>query len=313
MAKILVTPRSLTADGGGDPELVPLTEHGYQLVFAPSGVQPTESQLLDLLPGCVGYLAGVETISARVIDSASDLKVISRNGTGVDSIDLAACERRGIRVLRAEGANARGVAELTIGLLLDLARKISLSDAALASGEWTRHKGIEIEDKLLGVVGCGKVGKLVAQLALGIGMRVLGFDLYPDRGFSPSPHFRFAPFDELLREAHAVTLHCPPLPEGKPLLDAGAIATMRPGALLINTARAELVDERAVLDALDSGKLGGFATDVHRVEPPGKVPLTVREGVLSTPPIGGYTGQSVERATRVAVENLLTALAEAGV
>jgi len=310
MAKILVTPRSLTS--GGDPALALLKEHGHELVFSPSGVQPTERQLLELLPGCVGYLAGVETISARVIDAAGDLKVISRNGTGVDAIDLAACARRGIRVLRAEGANARGVAELTIGLLLDLARRISLSDAVVESGGWKRYKGFEVEGKVLGIVGCGKVGKLVAQLAIGMGMRVVGFDPYPDRDFHPGPSFRFALLEELFRESHAVTLHCPPLPEGRPLIDAGAIGMMRPGALLINAARAELVDEQTVLDALDAGRLGGFATDVHRVEPPGKSELIAREGVLATPHIGGYTGQSVERATRVAVDNLLAALAEAG-
>jgi len=310
MAKILVTPRSLTA--GGDPALGLLEEQGYELVFSPPGIQPTESQLVELLPGCVGYLAGVETISARVIDAANDLKAISRNGTGVDAIDLDACTRRGIRVVRAEGANARGVAELTIGLLLDLARRITLSDGSLDSGEWRRHKGSEIEGKVLGVVGCGRVGKLVAQLAIGMEMRVVGYDLYPDRAFDPGPRFRFVPLDELLREADMVTLHCPPPPDGGPLIDAGALGALRPGALLVNTARAELVDEQAVLDALNAGKLGGFATDVHRVEPPGKSPLIGSEDVVATPHVGGYTRESVERVARVAVDNLLAALAEAG-
>ncbi len=274
--------------------------------------QPSESRLLELLPGCVGYLAGVETISARVIDGASDLKVISRNGTGVDSIDLAACERRGIRVVKAEGANARGVVELTMALLLDLARRVSPSDAALGSGAWEPRMGFELEEKVLGIVGCGKIGQLVARMAIAMGMGVLAFDLYPDRSLGSLPGFRFAPLEELLREAAAVTLHCPPPGDGKPLIDAKAIAGMRRGAILVNTARAELVDEEAALRALGEGQLGGFATDVHRIEPPGRTVLLASDKVVATPHIGGYTEESVERAIKAAVDNLLSALQEAG-
>ena len=144
MAKILITPRSLTKDG--DPSLDLLEHAGFELVFCTPGKAPDESELLRLVPGCIGWLAGVEKISDAVLAKAKELKAISRNGTGVDSIDLAACERRGIAVLRADGANARGVAELTLALMLSLLRAVPESDARMKAGAWERRQGVELEE-----------------------------------------------------------------------------------------------------------------------------------------------------------------------
>ncbi len=307
MGKILVTPRSLTK--GGDPALEMLREAGHQVVFSSPGKQPDEEDLLALVPGCIGWLAGVEKITDRVLAAAGQLKAISRNGTGVDAIDLAACERRGITVLRAEGANARGVAELALALLLSLARSLPFGDARLKAGAWERRLGMELEGKTLGLVGCGRIGKLVARFALGMDMKVTAFDAYPDRSFSPGQGFRFAPLPEVLAGSQAVSLHCPHTPGEKPVIDRAAIARMGKGTLLVNTARAGLVDEAAVLEALNSGKLGGYGVDVFETEPPAASPLLSHERVILSAHVGGYTAESVARATRVAVENLLAALA----
>src|SRR4030042_2818838 len=142
MAKILITPRSLTQKG--HPELDKLKKAGYELIFSTPGVQPDENELLKLLPDCIGMLAGVEKISAKVLESAKNLKAISRNGTGVDSIDLKAAERLKIKILRAEGANAQGVAELAIGLMLAMIRALPYHSTQLKSGSWKRKNGIEI-------------------------------------------------------------------------------------------------------------------------------------------------------------------------
>src|SRR4030042_4101923 len=150
MAKILITPRSLTQKG--HPELDKLKKAGYELIFSTPGVQPDENELLKLLPDCIGMLAGVEKISAKVLESAKNLKAISRNGTGVDSIDLKAAERLNIKILRAEGANARGVVELTIGLLFSLIRAIPFSSTEMKLGKWSRKQGIEIEGRTLGII-----------------------------------------------------------------------------------------------------------------------------------------------------------------
>lgn len=307
MGKILVTPRSLTKDG--DPALELLRQAGHEVLFCTPGKQPDEEELLRLAPGCLGWLAGVEKITPRVLEAARGLKAISRNGTGVDNVDLAACQRLGIAVLRAEGANARGVAELAFGLLLALARSLPFGDAALKAGRWERRQGMELEGKTLGLVGCGKIGKLVARFALSLDMGVVAYDAYPDRSFQPGPGFRFAPLPEVLGSSHAVSLHCPHKSGEPPVIDAVALAMMRRGSFLVNTARAGLVDADAVRKALDDGKLGGYGVDVFDKEPPGPGPLIGHDRVILSAHIGGYTAESVARATRVAVENLLAALA----
>ncbi len=306
MEKILITPRSLTREG--DPSLGLLKEAGYELVPCTPGKVPDDVELGRLLPGCVGWLAGVEKITDAVLALAPDLRVISRNGTGVDSIDLAACEKRGIRVLRAQGANARGVAELAIGLLFSLARAIPSGDVRMKAGGWERRLGSELEGKTLGIVGCGKIGKLVARFSLAMDMNVVAFDAFPDAGFAASASFRFAPIGELLESADALSLHCPHTPGEKPLIDRQAIMRMKKGAFLINTARAGLVDDTAILEALREGRLAGYAVDVYDTEPPGASPLLSHERVIASPHAGGYTVESVSRATRAAVENLLEAL-----
>ena len=271
------------------------------------GKSPSEDELMRLLPGCVGWLAGVEKITDQVLAQAADLRAISRNGTGVDSIDLAACARRGIPVLRAEGANARGVAELTLAFMLCLLRSIPWGDAKMKAGAWERRQGAELEGRTLGVIGTGRIGKLVTRFALAMDMKVIGHDAYPDPSFAP-PGFSYARREDLLAKADIVSLHCPHTPGEKPLIDRQALALMKKDARLINTARAGLVDDEAVREALEGGKLAGYAVDAYDKEPPDPSPLLAHERVISTAHIGAYTGESVSKATRAAVENLLAAL-----
>jgi D-3-phosphoglycerate dehydrogenase len=303
MNKILVTPRSLTA--GGHPALERLAAAGYEVVLGPAGKMPTAADLVPLLPGCVGWLAGVEKITADVLAAAADLRVIARNGTGVDTIDLDAARRQGIEVRRADGANARGVAELAIGLVLALARSIPLSDARIKAGGWERRKGVELEGKTLGIVGCGKIGRIVAGLATGLGMRVVGHDPFAkDSGDLP-----LVPLDELVAASDVITLHCPPPADGRPLLDARRLALARPGVLIVNTARHELVDNPALMAAIDAGRVGGAALDVFDAEPPLDRAHLADGRIIATPHIGGFTDESVDRAVDVAVDNLLEVLA----
>ncbi len=303
MARVLVTPRSVTK--GGHPALARIEAAGHEVVFCTPGQQPDEAELLRLLPGCEGYLAGVEPITARVLEAAAGLRVVSRNGTGIDNIDLAAAERLGISVCRAEGANARGVAELTLGLILALARSIPFSDAALKKGGWERRKGIELIGRRLGVVGCGRIGRTVAEFGLALGMEVVAYDVCPPPSLMP-PGFRYASLDEVLAQADVLTLHCPPL--GRPLIDADALGRMKPGVLIVNTARHELIDADALLAALERGTVAGAAIDVYAKEPPGCDPLASHPRVIATPHIGGFTEESVDRAVDTAVENLLAFL-----
>lgn len=306
MSRVLVTPRSLTA-GGLDavPELEPLREAGFELVSGPPGRVPTEAELLGLVPGCTGWLAGVEAVTARVLDAGSRLRVISRNGAGTDAIDLAAARRAGVRVERAPGANAQGVAELTLALALAALRHVPWSAVALRAGAWERHLGRELADCTVGVVGLGAVGARVAGAFAVLGADVHGYD----PAVPPPPGVRAAGLADVLAGSDVVTLHRPPAPDGRPVVTAATLEAARPGAVLVNTARAALVDDDAVLAALRSGRLSAYAVDAHDSEPPARSALLQHERVVATPHVGGYTGASMRRATTEAVAHLLAALA----
>ncbi len=303
MSKVLVTPRSLTRDG--HPALERLGDAGLEVVFSSPGRFPTEDELIGLLPGCVGYLAGVESITARVLEAADVLEVISRNGTGIDNIDTAAAEEKGIRICRALGANARGVAELTFAHILAIVRSVAFSDATLKGEGWERRKGIELQGRTLGLIGCGRIGKLVANLALAFDMRVLAFDPYPGPDFEPSADFRYCPLADVLSQSDIISLHCQPPADGKPVIDREAMAMMKDGVYLINTARGSLIDPDAALDALDSGCVAGMTLDAFEAEPPTDWRIVKHPRVIATPHIGGYTTESVDRAVSAAVDNLL--------
>lgn len=302
--KIAITPRSLSVKE--QPAFDELRQAGYEVIFPTPGRQPTVQELKEFLPTCVGYLAGVEPVPAEILRLCPDLKVISRNGVGVDNIDLAAAAELGIAVERTGAANSRGVAELAITLMLSGLRSISWSDRGVKTGDWLRQEGIEIQGRTLGVIGCGQIGRLVVTMGLGLGMQLLAFDTFQDASFTPPGDFQYVSLDELLNRSDVISLHCPP--GDKPLIDTNAIEKMKKGAYLINTARAALVDEQAVLNAIESGKLRGFATDVYDQEPPELSRLLLHERVLTTPHIGGYTQESVHRATETAVINLLKVL-----
>lgn len=302
MTKILVTPRSLTR--GPAPEVDCLRAAGFEVVLAPAGRQPTEDELVALVPGCVGWLAGVEPITPRVFAAADVLRAISRNGAGVDNVDAAAASAHGVEVLRAAGANARGVAELAITLMLSSLRAVPATAAALRAGAWERTLGREAAGLTLGVLGAGAIGRQVLALAAAFGMDVVASDPYPAADLGVD----VVTVDELFARADVVSLHAPGSPDGTPVVDARVLAGAREGLVLINTARAGLVDDDAVLAALESGRLSGYAVDVFDPEPPAPSPLLAHPGVIATAHIGGFTGESVARAASAAVDNLLAVL-----
>jgi D-3-phosphoglycerate dehydrogenase len=302
--RVLITPRSLT-EGGLDAvrELDPLRHRGFELVSVQPGRLPTEDELLDVVPGCVAWLAGVERISDRVLRAATDLRVISRNGTGTDSIDMAAAERAGVSVERAAGANAQGVAELTLALTLCALRHVSWTSAALREGRWERSQGSELAGCTVGVVGLGAVGLRVAEV-----FATLGSDVVAHDPFVSDASLRLVSLDELLAMSQVVSLHCPASPDGHALVDASRLAVMARATVLINTARSSLVDDDAVLAALQDGSLAAYAVDAFDSEPPEVTALLRHPHVIATPHLGGYTRASVRRATTQAVDNLLAVL-----
>ncbi len=307
--KILITPRALTRDD--HPALERLSAAGYTLVFCTAGKTPTEAELMQLIPDCVGWLAGVEPVSAAVIDAAHSLKAISRNGTGVDNLPMEAIRQKGIAVLRAEGANARGVAELAITLMMSAMRHVPAIDAGMKSGNWLRLLGREIEGRTVAVIGYGRIGSEFAKMACGLGARVRGYDPFITQPTRPIGDFVWHRDFDLLDGADIVSLHAPGRRDGQALLGAIELARLAPSAVVVNTARASLVSAEAMLDALGSGQVGVYATDVFEQEPPLPSPLLAHPNVIRTSHIGGYTEESVRRATTTAVENLLRTLGPA--
>ncbi len=298
--RVLVTPRSLTRAGLLHvPALAPLHAAGIELVAGPAGRQPTHDELLSLVPGCTGWIAGVEPVDSEVLAGAKDLRVISRWGAGTDAIDLVAAQRHGIVVERAAGANARGVAELTVAHVLAGLRGVTPASRALVAGRWERPEGRELAECTVGVVGLGAVGRLVAHLLAALGARVVGHDPYVDA----VPGVALLPLPALLGVSDVVTLHCPP--GDRALLGAGELAALPTGAVLVNTARSSLVDDDAVLAALESGRLAAYAVDAFDREPPEVTPLLRHPRVLATPHLGAHTSASTQRVGEVAVANLL--------
>lgn len=304
--RILVTPRSLTAEP--HPEVERLRQRGFEIVYSSAGAMPSEEELLALVPDCVGWLAGVEPITPRIIDAAERLKVISRNGVGIDNLPVDVLSERGVQIMIAEGANSMGVAELAIGLIFSALRAIPLSDAGIKSGGWPRMRGAEIHGRTVGIIGCGAIGREVARMVIGLGAKVVAFDPARPNLDLPSSAFSYATVNEIVPQSDILSLHCPLPRDGSTFLDRSRIMTAKPGQILINTARARLVDEDALIEALDCGIIGCYATDVFEQEPPLSLKLASHSRVIATSHIGGFTAESVERATRIAADNLLAAL-----
>jgi D-3-phosphoglycerate dehydrogenase len=285
---------------GDHPAFERLRQAGWDVVLGPKGRLPEEEELCDLVQGCVGWIAGVEPVSPKVLAAAKMLQVISRNGSGVDNIPLADAAQRGITVLRANGANAQGVAELTLGLALLAAR--NLGDRGLKEGIWRRSMGAELNGRKVAVVGYGRIGQAVARLFAAFGSVV---SVIEPLDVATEPFAR-VDLESAIREAELITLHCPPSPDGKPLLSNVLLSRARPGLTLINTARRTLVDEEGLLQQLENGRIAAYCSDVFDQADESAATLIAHPRVIATPHLGAFTRESVDRAALEAVQNLLT-------
>ncbi|MDJ1006264.1 MAG: NAD(P)-dependent oxidoreductase [Paracoccaceae bacterium] len=306
---VLITPRSLS--DGAHPALKRLETAGYTLRCPAPGEMPDEACLAGALPGCVGWLAGVEPVSEAVLSAADGLRVIARNGTGVDNLPLDALAARGIAVCRTEGANARGVAELSLALALAGMRRVVETHESIRAGGWLRAKGREVAGARAAVLGLGAVGSLMAEMLLALGAEVAGVDPVAPDNRPAHARFRRTDLAAALAGADLLSLHVPLPPGGPPLIGMAELAALAPGATIVNTARAGLVDTAALLSALMSGQVGCYATDVFETEPPEPSALTTHPRVVMTSHIGGFTGASVDRAAEMAVDLLLEHLDDA--
>lgn len=302
---VVVTPRSFGAEG---PDL----RRELELAVGRVHYQPgplAAAALAEAVAGADGLLAGLDDVNAEVLAGAPRLRVVARYGVGVDRVDLEAAARLAITVTNTPGANANAVAELTVGLLFVLARPVIAGRERARAGEWPAMRGQELSGKTLGLLGLGRIGALVAAKASALGMRVLACDPYVPGTAASGVGAVMVDRDRLCAEADFLSLHTPLTTETRRLVDRPFLAGLKPGVALVNTARGELVDEGALLWALDGGLVRAAALDVlGREPPPPDHPLFGRDDVIITPHIAPHTAEATAAMGRMALDDLLAVL-----
>lgn len=274
-------------------------------------LRPSPNELLQLIPEYEALIVRSETkVTREVIEAGKQLQVIGRAGSGVDNIDLDAATERGVVVVNAPQGNTISAAEHTIALMLALARKLPDAYASLRAGRWERQKflGTELRGKTLGLIGLGQVGGEVARRGRGLEMRVIAHDPYvsPDR--AQGIGVELVSLDELLQQSDMISLHVRYTPATRDYLNDELLRKVKPGVRIINTARGELIDDAALINAIDDGRVGGAAIDVFREEPPGESPLLTHERIIVTPHLGASTEEAQERAALDVAQEVLAVL-----
>ncbi|MBI3899040.1 MAG: phosphoglycerate dehydrogenase [Gammaproteobacteria bacterium] len=306
MPKVLISTSSFS--NRDTQALTDLRASGIQVVANPHGRRLSEDEIAELLrDDVVGLLAGVEPLTRRVLQGAKNLRVISRCGIGLDNVDLTAAKELGITVLNTPDAPSAAVAELTLGTILALLRKIPAADQQLRAGIWKPLMGRLLAARTVGIVGYGRIGRRVASLLKPFGCRLLVTDMIPQIS---DQTVEWVDLDTLIASADVITLHVP-CEEGKYLIDADRIAKMRSDAVVVNLSRGGLVDEAALLAALQSGRLAGAAIDTFEREPYAG-PLAALPQVVLTAHMGSYAEECRNIMECEAADNLLRGLVACG-
>lgn len=288
-----------------------LSELGVNILRESEGIEVDVKVGLkpDELKGIIGEyhglaIRGATKVTAEIIAAATNLKVVGRAGTGLDNVDIPAASKRGIVVMNTPGGNTVTTAEHTLSLMMALARNIPQACSSMKEGKWEKKKfsGTEIFNKTLGIVGLGKIGAVVADRAMGLGMHVIAYDPFLSEDQAKSMGVRLGTMDQVFKEADFVTFHVPLTEETRGLINKDNIAKMRDGVRIINCSRGPVVNEEDLADALESGKVAGAAIDVFSVEPPGLTRLVSLPSVICTPHLGA--------STKEAQDNVAVAVAE---
>lgn len=282
-----------------------LREEGIQVTEQVSADQePSREQRKSLLRDVQIYIVGVDRVDEEIMDAAPDLKLIIKHGVGYDNIDLEAAKKRGIAVTYAKGENAQSVAELTMGLILAACRGIARGDREVHNQVWNLFMGCELSGKNLGLIGYGNIGRRVAKIARGFGMKVYACDPWVSEEELKREEVYPADFETLLETADFLSLHIPVTETTRHLINEEAFQRMKTSAYLINTARGELVDETALKKALKEGQIRGAAVDVFQKEPPDPSLALLKEAVF-TPHLGACTVDSARRLSFISFENVM--------
>ena len=271
-----------------------LQEEGIRILEWREGSGLEEADLRTKVAQADAWIVAFHPIGAALMDSAPRLRIIAKHGVGVDNIDIPAATARGIVVTTAPSANDQAVADLTMALLLSLLRRIPEANASVKAGRWERFPGCGLSGKVLGILGLGRIGQNLARRAKGFGVELIGADpCWPDEAARDLGVRRVEPND-LFVQADIISLHAPLTAETTGLVGETAIAAMKPGVWIVNTSRGKVVDEKAMYEALRSGHVAGYATDVFENEPPVTSPLLALPNVVATPHMGTHTRESLK-------------------
>jgi D-3-phosphoglycerate dehydrogenase len=305
--RLLVTP---TSYGKNDARLkTELEALVGEVIYNPTGKPLLSNEVEQLLTDVDGYIAGLDGIDANALKKADRLRVISRYGVGVDNVDLTAAKEKGIIVTNTPGANSISVAELALGMMLALARQIPEAVEAVRQGRWPRYAGISLEGKTIGILGLGAIGKQLARRLAGFDCTILAYDPYADESFAQNHHIELASLEDVIATSDFISLHLPLLPETRNLVDTKFLQKMKRGAFLVNTSRGEVVDENALLEALESGHLRGAGLDAFTTEPPDLInPLLRLPQVIATPHLGAQTDGATSNMGWFAMRDCLAVL-----
>ncbi len=292
-----------------------LRKQGFEVAYRE---YPGEEELIELVRDADALIVRSKpVVTRRVIEAGEKLKVIGRAGVGLDNIDLESAREKGVEVINTPGAPTRSVAELAIGLMLAVVRRIAYADRRMREGKWVKKEcmGFELYGKTLGIIGFGRIGREVARIAHhGFGMKIIYYDVVKaSEEVVRELDAQYMDLDELLRRADIVSIHVPLLPSTRHLINEGRLRIMKKTAILINTSRGGVVDTNALVKALREGWIAGAGLDVYETEPlPENHPLTKLDNVVLTPHIGSTTWEAQERAGIQVVEKIIEYFREKG-
>ncbi len=304
MPRVLIVPAPLFDQPGEHIEL--LHSAGFDVIFPPAKKAVlSEAEIIAALDGVSAVIAGSEPYNDRVLTARKSLRVVSRSGVGSDAIVLDDATKHKVVVTITPGTNHDAVAESAMALLLAVVRSIVTLDRAVRANRWPREPLMPVRGKTLGIVGLGRIGQSVAVRAAGFGVKLLAFEMIPDRDFVRRYGIELVDLDTLLARSDFVTLHVPLTAETRGLINRATLAKMKRGAILVNTARGGLVVEADLLDALRSGQLGGAGLDVFEVEPAVGNPLLEFDSVIASPHVAGVDTQSLAEMATLAAQNII--------
>lgn len=306
MVKVLAAARSFAKSAEAKAVL---EQAGFEIVLNPFDRPLKEQELLELMRDVDAMVTGMDEVTAAVVKAgAPRLKIVAKHGVGYNNIDLGAAKENGVQVTITPGANTKSVAELALGLMLSLARRIPVMDRSVKAGSWDRLTGCELSEKTLGIIGLGNIGAEVVKRAFAFDMKIVAFDLFPRTDLIEKYGVVYKTLPEVIAAADFLSLHAPATPETLGMINKHSLATMKKNAFIINTARGDLIVEDDLYEALKTGVIAGAGLDTFAQEPPTNSPLFGLDNVVLTPHAGATTHEAVTRMGVTAAEEVVRVL-----